>query len=104
MTQRTYEGTVESYNDVNQYLEKGDPAIKAKQFEEDFKAGRISQQEYIQKMTELGSNQINIGDKFKVLVNAGFETIIRGTNAPTEPAKFNNDGNSWFEDKNFYSK
>lgn len=98
---RTLEGSVDFRGNAENKIDKDELQRQTKILEEDFKAGRITLEEFTRKVKELSDPVINTVDQFHVLVEAGNESVIRGTEPPTNPSKFVETGDEWYLDKNF---
>ncbi len=98
---RVYEGSVEFNGNPESAINEEEIRSKSEQINADFKAGKISIEEYAKKMKEIGDQANNIASKYFVTVEAGNESYIRGTDPPTAPEQITQDSDPWFADKNF---
>jgi hypothetical protein len=75
--------------------EKGD---EMKKLTEDFQAGKIGMQEYMQKMQELQKGINNSAPQNDVKVEAGFESVITETESPTAPSPLSQNAKTLWDD------
>lgn len=96
---RVYEGTVNFRASFDNSDIAKQIAAKTQKLSEEYQAGKITLEEFTQKMQEF--NTLNESSKFNIDVPAGFESVVVGHKAPTEPKPFTLSDNEWFADKNF---
>lgn len=98
---KVYEGTVEFRSSFDNSNDAQSIAARNQKLGEDYMAGKITLEEYTRLIAETNTNTLDIVSKFKVNVEAGFTSLVKGHDAPTEPKPFTPDDNAWFLDKYF---
>jgi hypothetical protein len=98
---RTLEGSVDFWGNPERKIDKEELQRKTKLLEEDFKAGKITLEEFTNKIQELNNPVRNTIEEYHVTVEAGNESYIRDNEPPTVPARVVETGTEWYLDKNF---
>jgi hypothetical protein len=100
---KVYEGSVTFGRNIEKEgLEKSskDKGEEMKKLAEDYQNGKISIQEFTEKMNELQSGLNESLNAHEITVSAGFESRITGQDKPTDPVPIDiND--PWWKDTNF---
>ncbi len=100
---KVYEGSVKfqmllGKTGINKVSDKGS---QLKQLYEDYKNGKITNEEFTKKMQDAQNGMVESLPKEPVHVTAGYKsTILNGANA-TDPETFDASENRWFDDVNF---
>ncbi len=98
---KVYEGSVTfSVNTSDGSFGKniGDKGKQMQKLSEDFQSGKITAQEYSDKMKEL-TKDVESSAKYSVTVDAGFKSSITDTGVPTDPEAFDINADHWWENK-----
>lgn len=98
---RTYEGSVEFWGNPENKIDKEEIKRQSDSLQKAYKEGRITLEELTSKMKELVNPVEKAADEYRVMVESGFESAIRGTEPPTSPVKLTEDPDAWHSDKNF---
>jgi hypothetical protein len=98
---RTLEGSVDFWGNPENRIDKDELQRKTKILEENFKAGKITLEEFTKKIQELNDPVLNTIDNYHVTVNSGNESYLREKEPPTAPEKYIEAGDEWYLDINF---
>jgi hypothetical protein len=98
---RTYEGSVEFSSRLTGKIDEKEMARRSQELQDDFKAGKISLEEFTKKMKELTDPATDLAGKNIIMVGAGEESRVIGNELPTGTTKITEDPDAWYLDKNF---
>jgi hypothetical protein len=98
---RTYEGSVEFRGNPENKIDKEEIRKQSDSLQKAYREGKITIEELTSKMKELVNPVEKAVDEYMVMVEGGYESVIRGTDPPTQPASLTEDPNAWYNDKNF---